>query len=169
MQEFYQDAKDEILCMTIHPDRPICAVGQTGKVPCIHIFDYETMCSVQVFQGHHRKAVSNLTFDPSGRYLLSIGMDEYHKMVIFDWENGSVKASTMTTEKKTLDVAFLPDGKGCVQVGVDFIRFWTLEGHVLNYKSAVLGDKGKVQPFFSVGFTGNFPVVGTTDGSLYVA
>ena len=167
VQDFFQDAKDEILCLAIHPDRPICAVGQAGRVPYIHIFDYESMTGVQVFHGHHRRAITNLTFDPTGRYLLSVGMDEYHKMVIFDWENGSVKASSTTTEKKTLSVAFLPDGKGCLQAGDGFIRFWSLDGHILNYKSAILGDKGKIQPFFSVGFTGNFPVVGTTDGHLY--
>jgi microtubule-associated protein-like 6 len=166
-QSFYQDAKDEVTCLCMHPDRPICAVGEMGKIPYIHIFDYETMETIQTFTGYHRRAVSNLAFDPSGKYLLSIGMDEFHTMVVFDWENGVVKVRTRTCEAKTLGVDFTRDGKGAVQVGVDFINFWDFAGGNANFKTAILQGKGKLQPFFSVGWTGNYPVVGTTDGHLY--
>ncbi|GMH99995.1 hypothetical protein TrVE_jg4710 [Triparma verrucosa] len=167
VQSFYQDARDEIVSLALHPTRPICAIGQAGKIPCIHVFDYETMTTVQIFQGHHRRAVSNVVFDPSGRHLLSVGLDVYHTMVIYDWENGSVKAKTKTVEEKTLAVDFTRDGRGIVQCGVDFIRFWDISGRVVNYKTAILAGKGKVQPFFSIGWTGNYPVIGTTDGHLY--
>jgi len=166
-QFFYQDAVDEIISLAIHPSEPICAVGQVGKIPYVHIFNYETMTTIQSFKGLHRRAVLNVCFDPSGTHLLTIGADTYHKMIIFDWANGVVKASTTTVEEKTLAVDFTRDGKGVVQVGVDFIRFWDLSGRNLNYKTAIFGGKGKVQPFFSVGWTGNYPVVGTTDGHLY--
>jgi microtubule-associated protein-like 6 len=32
-QAFYQDAKDEIMCLCVHPDRPICAIGEAGNIP----------------------------------------------------------------------------------------------------------------------------------------
>ena len=166
-QIFYQDAKDEIVCLTVHPSRPICAVGQMGKVPFIHIFDYETNKTIQSFSGLHRRAVTNLGFDPTGKFLVSVGMDTYHTMIVYDWENGTVLSSAATTPKKTLAVDFNRDSKGLVQIGVDFIRFWSLSGGILNYKAAIFGGKGKNQPFFSVGWTGNYPVIGTTDGHLY--
>jgi microtubule-associated protein-like 6 len=125
------------------------------------------METIQAFTGFHRRAVTNLAFDPSGKYLLSVGADEFHSMVVFDWENGVVKTRTRTNEAKTLAVDFTKDSKGAVQVGDGFITFWDFDGANANAKNAILGGKGKLQPFFSVGWTGNYPVVGTTDGHLY--
>jgi len=88
-------------------------------------------------------------------------------MIVYDWEDGSVVASSQTCNKRTLDVDFQRHGSGLVQCGCDFIHFWTMDNDSLVSNNAYFGDKGKIQSFFSIGWVGNQPVVGTDDGHLY--
>lgn len=174
-QTFHRDHRDEVMSSAVHPTRTLVATGEQGKVPTILIWDYEAApeggaCPTAVtLQGQHRRGVSHLSFSPDGKWLASLGLDDQHSLVIYDWANQSVRCQRPTPKEKTFDLAFPPTtSDGVVQVGVKFIRFWRIEGHNMTWKSATLGAVGQWQTFFSIGFVGNRTVVGCQDGSLYV-
>ena len=144
-QKFYRCPKDEITCISLNPQKSLCAVGQIGTFPSIHIFNYETQETYRVIKGHHQRAISAIKFDPSGRYLVSCGQDDNHTLIVYDFENDKVISSTPTCGNKTLDLEYQKDGGGLIQCGDNFLRFWTLDnGNNLNFKNAFFGDEGKV-------------------------
>eukprot|EP00814_Leptocylindrus_danicus_P009417 CAMPEP_0116006440 /NCGR_PEP_ID=MMETSP0321-20121206/1730_1 /TAXON_ID=163516 /ORGANISM="Leptocylindrus danicus var. danicus, Strain B650" /LENGTH=2265 /DNA_ID=CAMNT_0003474995 /DNA_START=74 /DNA_END=6868 /DNA_ORIENTATION=- len=170
-QSYFMGAKDEITCISVHPskDKSICAVGQKGRHPFVHIFDYTVMEMVQVLHGHHQRAISNIRFDRSGKYLCTIGQDLFHTLIIYDWSNGTIKHESQTVKMQTLCIDFCPVGKRLVQCGKGFIRFWELgNSSNLTFSVADLDVKGKLQPFYGIGWIGNSPIIGTDDGFLYM-
>ena len=144
-QYFYRDAKDEITCIAVNSRKPLCAIGQSGQYPMIQIFDYNTQATYRTIHGHHKRAISAIEFDPSGRYLVTCGQDDEHSLIIYDFENEKILSSTPTCGNKSLDIAFHRDGKLIIQCGDNFLRFWSLDnGTILNFKNAYFGEKGKV-------------------------
>ena len=167
-QRFYQQHRGDVWCLATHPSRSLAASGEIAATPFVYVWDYESLETVKMLHGIHRRAVSQLAFSPNnGKYLLTAGHDAYHSLVIYDWENGTPLVSSKTCVEKTLAVDFRRDGAGLVQCGVNFIRFWAFAGHNLTSSSAILGARGKLQPFLCLGWVGNFAVVGTFDGHLY--
>ena len=149
-KQLFHTAKEEVLCIALHPHSPICALGQAGKFPRVDIVDYTTMKSIQIIEGHHRRAISSLKFDAVGKFLVAVGQDSHNTMTVHDWINGTVIALSPTSESKTLDIEFQRDGKGIVQCGDSLLRFWTISGNELNFKNAFFGDQGKVSHFVNV-------------------
>ncbi|CAM9676121.1 unnamed protein product, partial [Chrysoparadoxa australica] len=76
-------------------------------------------------------------------------------------------ASCQTGGLRTLSLAFMLDSSGLIQAGDGFITFWTIRGHNLVKKPAVLGDLGKLQIFYDISWDGTAPVISTYDGYLY--
>ena len=174
-QTFHLDHRDEVMSIAVHPSRTLVATADQGKVPSVLVWDYEgapaggSYPTVATLRGHHRRGVTHLAFSPCGKWLASVGADDQHSLVVFDWANQTVRCRRPTPKEKTMDIAFpATTSDGIVQVGVGFIRFWTVSGHNLTWKSAVLAGHGQWQTFTSVGFVGNRTVVGCQDGSLYL-
>lgn len=222
-QRFFQEAKDEITCLTVHHSKPLCAFGQKGQDHAlIFIFDYEkklknnTKKSYKCFRvaNHYRHAknensimtnISALRFDPrnNGRYLIAavtssfIDKDEkdsdiQNRLIIYDFENETILASTTTTSccsntKKTYDLSWRSTNPEAavdsfIECGSNFIRFWSLEPsskNCLSYKAPYIGggkDINLTQQqsisqtcFYSIGILDDkTSVVGTEDGCLYL-
>jgi microtubule-associated protein-like 6 len=174
-QTFHRDHTDEVLSIAVHPTRSLVATGQQGKAPLVMVWDYEGApeggaCPTLIsLQGQHRRGVSHLSFTFDGKYLASIGLDEHHTIVVYDWMNQAVRCQRTTTAAKTFDLQFPPTTTdGMVQVGVNFIRFWKINGHNMTWKSGTLGSNGQWQTFLCTGFVGNRTVVGCQDGQLYL-
>jgi len=168
-QQFYRGAVDEISCIALHNQKYLCAVGQAGSIPNIHIFNYKTQETYKVIKGQHKQAISAIEFDKCGRYLVTCGQDDDNTVIMYDIENDLVIASVPTGDKITLDLEFHRDNSFFIQCGDHILRFWTLEndGKTLNFKDAYFGDKGQNQVFHAIGYLGNFPMIGTDDGYLY--
>ena len=113
--------------------------------------------------------MTHMCFSPCGKWLAFLGLDEQHTLVVFDWANQAVRCQRPTPKDRTMDLAFPPGNSDTLwQVGVNFIRRWSIDGHNMTWKSATLLGLGQWQTFTSVGFVGNRTVVGCQDGSLYL-
>ena len=159
---------DDILCLTLHPEGKLAATGQVGRVPKIVIWDTETMETVQVLEGFHRRAVCQLDFSRDGRRIATVGQDANHSIAVYEWRTGHVTCAFEGGKEKVLGISHTPDGTGLVQVSAGSILFHQMDGKNATCKRALLGKKGKVQTFLCVGWCGNRPVVGTHDGHLYI-
>lgn len=148
-QSFYKDSKNQILCIAFHSQKNICAVGQAGEDCFIHVADMSTRETIQVLQGQHTTGISNLAFDSKGEYLVTIGCDEMHLLIIYHWKTGTIAHHCQTTKNQTLDIDFKPDSSGVIQCGVGFINFWGIQQYIHSIP-VDLADSGKVIRFLIV-------------------
>ena len=118
-QRFYQQHSGDIFCLAVHPCRTLVATGDIAATPKILVWDHDTLETRKLLTGLHRRAVSLLTFSPTdGKYLLSVGHDQYHSVAIYDWENGTPLTVTHSCVAKTLAIDFTRDGRELVQCGI---------------------------------------------------
>ena len=173
-QSFYHGHDDDIISMAMHPDNDLVATGQIGKNPAIHVWDpsvkqgaHKEIPTIATLSGFHRRGVSLLAFNSRGDRLASVGLDDDHSIAIYDWRRKILIASGKGNKSKVLACEFTPNGKTLVVCGVKFVKFFSISGKALVSKRGIIGKKGKIQPFLSMGFCGNQLVLGCKDGSLY--
>lgn len=96
---------------------------QVGRDPAIHIWDIQTLKCLSLLKGHHSRGVCALEFTGiqsppviltqhmctqthhcvlscvpvDGKSLISVGMDEFHSIVIWDWKKGERLAKARYT------------------------------------------------------------------------
>jgi microtubule-associated protein-like 6 len=119
--------------------------------------------------------VSHLSFSHDGKYLASLGEDDWHSLCVHDWENAAVVCLRTTVKETSFDLQFAPPAPRpplaspvpapmeLVQCGVNFLRFWTVEGHNASWQSASLGSEGQWQTFLCLGFVGVEPWQASVD------
>ena len=94
-QKFFIGHNEDILCLAVHPTKPLAATGQldskgSGK-PFVCIWDYNSMQLVTKIENFHERGVCAVAFSKDGKYLISVGNDDSHTAGVFDWENDTKK------------------------------------------------------------------------------
>jgi WD40 repeat protein len=166
-QRYYREHNSKILSMAVNRVHEVIATADLGKSPKILIWDCNTLLTKVVLHGTHRKGVNHLRFSSNGNYLLSMGQDYFHQMIVYDWRNAVILLSVPTMVNKCLAVDFNPSGNQIVQCGNEKIRFYNILGRNITYQDALLTHRSKLQPFTAIGWIGGNVVIGTADGSLY--
>ncbi|KAJ8599148.1 hypothetical protein CTAYLR_008287 [Chrysophaeum taylorii] len=176
-QRFFREHAAEVMGIAIHHARPIAATGEGPcELPAVIVWDYSSMRTVRRFRAYHRRAVPLIAFssDEQGKYLVTIGLDDVHTAIIFDWEVGVVLCKTATFKLRK-PLAILParqglgfgTGVGFVASGEHYIKFWRAAGRNITSVPCRIGIRGRLQPFLCLGWLGNALVAGTLDGALY--
>jgi WD40 repeat protein/Ca2+-binding EF-hand superfamily protein len=98
-QRFYMGHVAEISAMNMSQDRMLVATADRQSYPEIHIWDSYVAREVKIFKGYHRYNVRALSFSYDSRFLLSIGEDSYHSLVVFfspsgQWRDGYYLSSS---------------------------------------------------------------------------
>lgn len=65
-QKFFLEHDDDIISLTLHPDKVQVATGQVGKAPQIIIWDSVTLKPTSILKGGHTDGVGILNFDTNG-------------------------------------------------------------------------------------------------------
>ncbi|XP_036006433.1 echinoderm microtubule-associated protein-like 5 isoform X1 [Fundulus heteroclitus] len=138
-QRFYMGHDDDILCLAIHPLKDYVATGQVGRDSSVHIWDTETLKPMSVLKGFHQLGVCALDFSADGKRLASVGLDDNHTIVLWDWRKGE-KLSAMRGSKDKIFVVkinpYLPDK--LITAGVKHMKFWHKAG------GGLIGRKGSM-------------------------
>ncbi|XP_057714633.1 echinoderm microtubule-associated protein-like 5 isoform X2 [Corythoichthys intestinalis] len=138
-QRFYMGHDDDILCLAIHPLKDFVATGQVGRDSSVHIWDTETLKPMSVLKGFHQFGVCSLDFSADGKRLASVGLDDNHTIVLWDWRKGE-KLSVMCGSKDKIFVVkinpYLPDK--LITAGVKHMKFWHKAG------GGLIGRKGSM-------------------------
>ena len=58
--------------------------------PSVHIWEANTQKTLSILQGYHTKGICGVNFSSSGRYLLTIGLDNEHSIAIWKWIDGMI-------------------------------------------------------------------------------
>eukprot|EP00948_MAST-09A_sp_MAST-9A-sp1_P002160 g2160.t1 len=167
MQRFHSAHTDRITCLDMHPEKILFASGALGKEPEIIVWDSETCTSVRRLKGFHKNGIAFLKFSRNGKQIISADMSENHEVALYNWTNTQLLATFQGGKDRITSLDVSPNGTGIVQCGVNHIKFHEIDGGNVSSQRGILGKKGMVQTYFSIGWIGNRPVVGTASGHLY--
>ncbi len=79
----------------------------------------------------------------TSQLLASVGMDDQHTLVVWDWRKGKPLSTTRGHSDRIFDVQFNPYmSNTLVTCGVKHIKFWSLCGNSLSGKKGIFGKKG---------------------------
>ncbi|CAF1944366.1 unnamed protein product [Rotaria magnacalcarata] len=174
VQRFYNCHTDDILCLAVSPDMSLVATGQIGRDPPVHVWDPIKMQTSSILKGQHYRGISALGFSRNGKWLASVGLDDYRTIVIWDWKKGEKLASQRGHNDKIFCLRWNPhDDDRFVTVGVKHIKFWTKAGGGMTSKQGVFGKaagkQGKQNQMCVVfGKTVDSCITGGGDGSIYI-
>ncbi|XP_041958628.1 echinoderm microtubule-associated protein-like 6 [Alosa sapidissima] len=170
-QRFYLGHDDDILSLTVHPLKDYVATGQVGRDPAVHVWDIQTLKCLSLLRGQHQRGVCALEFTADGRSLVSVGIDEGHSIVIWDWRKGEKLAKARGHKDKIFVVKGNPFRMDkLVTVGMKHIKFWQHTGGGLTFKRGIFGGLGKQETMMSVcyGRAEDLVFSGATTGDVFV-
>jgi microtubule-associated protein-like 6 len=167
-QRFFNQHKEDIVSMDIHPGRNIVATGQMaakGKAKLIDLFvwDSDDCTIIQKLCGFHRRAINVIKFSPNGKYLLSVGEDDMHSVAIYEWSIGRLVSTAKCGGYKMLTASWKNDMEFVV-AGVREVKFFDFSGSKLDGKKGIFGPVG-CKPICSAAYAyGDKLVTGTSKG-----
>uniref|UniRef100_A0A8C1K429 EMAP like 6 n=1 Tax=Cyprinus carpio TaxID=7962 RepID=A0A8C1K429_CYPCA len=170
-QRFYLGHDDDILSLTVHPLKDYVATGQVGRDPSIHVWDIPTLKCLSLLKGQHQRGVCALEFTADGKSLVSVGIDEDHSIVIWDWKKGEKLAKSRGHKDKIFVVKGNPFRMDkLLTVGMKHIKFWLHTGGGLTFKRGIFGNLGKHETMMSACYGRSEDLVfsGATTGDVYI-
>jgi Ca2+-binding EF-hand superfamily protein len=183
-QKYYTGHRGEVMSIAVHPEGRIVASGDANEpCPSIDIWDSSDRERKHVLRGIHRAGVTLLSFSPDGSKLASVGMDDRHLLVIYDYRLETALYSCAIGPNKVLDCQFV-DQTHIVTCGLNNVDFWSAvqgsktgneleNSYVAAYerKEGLFGPKFKKQAMTCVcpipAIAGKV-ATGTISGELYV-
>ncbi|KAI2658968.1 Echinoderm microtubule-associated protein-like 6 [Labeo rohita] len=170
-QRFYLGHDDDILSLTVHPLKDYVATGQVGRDPAIHVWDIQTLKCLSLLKGQHQRGVCALEFTADGKSLVSVGIDEDHSIVIWDWKKGEKLAKSRGHKDKIFVVKGNPFRMDkLLTVGMKHIKFWLHTGGGLTFKRGIFSNLGKQETMMSACYGRSEDLVfsGATTGDVYI-
>ncbi|KAJ8792129.1 hypothetical protein J1605_019980 [Eschrichtius robustus] len=144
-QRFYLGHDDDILCLAIHPVKDYVATGQVGPLK-----DYATTGQIA-----------------DGKRLASVGIDDSHTIVLWDWKKGEKLSIARGSKDKIFVVKmnpYVPDK--LITAGIKHMKFWRRAGDVCIWRDIFLVKTVKAHdgPVFSMHALEKGFVTGGKDG-----
>ncbi|XP_035283834.1 echinoderm microtubule-associated protein-like 5 isoform X4 [Anguilla anguilla] len=167
-QRFYLGHDDDILCLAIHPLKDYVATGQVGRDSSIHVWDTETLKPMSVLKGYHQYGVCAVDFSADGKRLASVGLDDNHTIVLWDWRKGEKLSAIRGSKDKIFVVKinpYVPDK--LITAGVKHMKFWHKAGGGLIGRK---GNMGKTETMMCAvyGWTEEMVFSGTCTGDICI-
>jgi len=154
------------------PSGDIVATGAGaagGKAAEVLVWRISTQEVLARLGGVHRHAVTALKFSPSGRKLLTVGQDKEHTLVVYDWANQSIFATTATGTGRVCDAAWKNEGE-FMTVSTNYTQFFKMNGKNVSVKrgSARTNDGILQQDLCcTYAFKGTICLTGNESGELF--
>lgn len=162
---------DDITCLDVHPSGHTVATGEVGKNSKIVLWDSNTGVTLRELF-FHTHGVNTVCFSPTGRLLVSTGMDTDRTIVVHNIETGIVVGSGKIGKGisvLTLSVSW--NGENMITAGKNHVKFWDMPnadgGRVeLSSKAGILNKNCKT--VVSSSYLGVDAVTGMADGNIYL-
>lgn len=65
-----------------------------GRDAATHVWDAETLKTLSILKGQHERGVCAADFSSDGKRLATVGLDDNHLIVVWDWRKGEKLATT---------------------------------------------------------------------------
>ncbi|XP_023587448.1 echinoderm microtubule-associated protein-like 5 isoform X1 [Trichechus manatus latirostris] len=170
-QRFYLGHDDDILCLAVHPLKDYVATGQVGRDPSIHVWDTETIKPLSILKGSHQYGVCAVDFSADGKRLASVGIDDSHTVVLWDWKKGEKLSIARGSKDKIFVVKinpYVPDK--LITAGIKHMRFWRRAGGGLIGRKGSIGTLGRNDTMMCAvyGWTQEMAFSGTSTGDVCI-
>lgn len=171
-QKFFLEHDDDIMSLTLHPDKVHVATGQVGKSPQIIVWDSTTIKPTSILKGGHKEGVILLDFSANGERLVSCGMDTDSTIAIWSWKKGLMLTKSTGHLERIFDLKFKPDSDtSFMSCGKDQLNFWTVTGNTMKKKKGLFGNTKNVTTMFCMCVSSSdkeLLYTGTITGQIYV-
>ncbi|OQR90411.1 microtubule-associated protein [Thraustotheca clavata] len=172
---------DMVLSIAVHPNRQIIASGERGLRPHICIWDSTNMNLLSTIRNFHTRGIAHLAWTPDNRSLISIGMDTFHSVAIYQWpsENAIHGLPQLIHTERTSRYHVLAlhpvTPKLFITCGQRHVTFWAQESPETSPDIAftsfpgVLGKKARMQTLMSAtSVTEKLILTGTVRGEIWL-
>ncbi|EGV91908.1 Echinoderm microtubule-associated protein-like 5 [Cricetulus griseus] len=144
---------------------------QVGRDPSIHIWDTETIKPLSILKGYHQYGVCAVDFSADGKRLASVGIDDSHTIVLWDWKKGEKLSVTRGSKDKIFVVKmnpYVPDK--LITAGIKHMKFWRRAGGGLIGRKGYIGTLGKNDTMMCAvyGWTEEMAFSGTSTGDVCI-
>jgi len=184
VQHVYQGHANGLISLAVDSAGKVAATGELHKNPELHLWDARTAEKICKFQGLHRRGITSLAFSASSEFLVSLGQDVMHSVVVLRspsgrWTDGHVLCSSSVSPSKMLWALHVQDNEFPVIVGgAGTIFFFRPSGVTMERTRGVFGKRRKLQPVLCAvqgepvtggGTAGQSAILtGTVTGHIYV-
>jgi WD40 repeat protein len=170
-QRHFTGHNDLITCLKLfHNDMgdTIVASGECGKTPVVLVWECDTRRVLSALKGFHSNALIQLDFSPDRSKLVTLGMDIYYCLAVYDWRKGVRLWSARTSLDPVYDVHFLSD-RLIASCGRDHVTFWSqkAEGTYGRFRG-LFGAVAKKETMWCVSSIGDNVVTGSESGTVYM-
>ncbi|XP_047458383.1 echinoderm microtubule-associated protein-like 6 isoform X2 [Mugil cephalus] len=170
-QRLYLGHDDDILSLSIHPLKDYAATAQVGRDPSVHVWDVQTLKCLSLLRGFHHRGVCALDFSADGKSLVSVGVDDEHSIVVWDWKRGEKLATARGHKEKIFVVRCNPVLMDkLVTVGIKHIKFWQHAGGGLTCRRGAFRSVGRPETMMTACYGRGEELVfsGAANGDVYV-
>ena len=116
IQSFFSGHTEDVTCVTMHPDRMVCASGQMGKDGRICVWDQslieegkrEFNAAIDMYMGGGVRGVCGLNFSADGHFVVALGIDDSHTLVVFELASGTPLVSAKVGHSEVSQMGFNP-------------------------------------------------------------
>jgi echinoderm microtubule-associated protein-like 6 len=126
-QRHFTHHRGIVLCLKLFHtgdgSKTIIATGELAEKPCVHVWDSESLSIITTVKDFHTVGVSQLDFSTDRKQLITLGMDEYHSVAVYDWVARTRLFSSKTTCHAVHDIRYLSDDIFAT-CGYQHVSFW---------------------------------------------
>lgn len=173
-QRIYKFHTNPITAFACTVDGSLVATGDLGQEALVSIWESKTCTTVYILQERQAFSICGLAFSSSTEYLAVGSNDIFHTISVYNWRRNIIVTKFYAGMTKVLSISMLEDKVkdqlNLMVVGVQMITFWSnVQGKFPICSLPIYSEVGHRQTFVSSAIMqGIQPVVGTSDGNLYV-
>jgi WD40 repeat protein len=181
-QLVYRGHNKALISFDVDKAGSLACSGEQGSDPEVHVWDARTAGAIMQFKGIHRRGVGSVAFSASGEYLVTMGMDMMHSIVVLRspskrWADGYVQCSASVSRRRMLWCTFSENNEYPIAVGGSrAMYFFKFKGRNIEREKGTFGRRKKIQPLLCAAVTQydvngavlDSVITGTVTGHIYV-
>ena len=168
-QRFFQRHNDSITAFACSNDGAIVATGQMGHESSIYVWDTKSCQTLSTIPDPQMKGVCCMSFSSDNKLLAIVGLDQFHSISVYDWKHSLYISRFYGGSNRLFSISFSGDTEKILACGIKTIKIWKeVRSRVPSLIVVNLGEIGVLQSYLCSIYFNNSPVVGCSDGNLYV-
>uniref|UniRef100_A0A1I8JLC0 Cilia- and flagella-associated protein 44 n=1 Tax=Macrostomum lignano TaxID=282301 RepID=A0A1I8JLC0_9PLAT len=133
--------------VSVHPTRRYLAVAEKGEAPNVLVYEYPSLRLYRILRGGTERAYCYCKFDPSGKYLATVGSEPDFMLTIWDWLSERTVLRSKAFSQDVYRVSWSQDLEGFLTTaGTGHVRFWKMASTFTGLKlQGAIGKFGKTE------------------------